>query len=373
MAPPSPAPPARATRLSGGREQRQWVELHRDRHQCRQLGSATSRARRTDRNCGPHRPTDHDATSESNGDRRTDGSPSSVAANGGNAPFAVSVAQEWHRHRGATASSYTTPATVSGDNGSSFTVIVTNATGSMTSNAATLTVTAAAAGTDVVTYKYDVMRTGQNLAESTLTLSNVVSATFGKLRNLMVDGLVDAQPLYLSQLAVAGAMHNVVFVATEHDSVYAFDADTGAILWKVSLLGSGRDYQRQPWLLPGDAQKSASPRHCESIWKGGDSWHDFLVVADDQGCRHPNYPPAAACARHYDGTRITSSQDPTEIAATFAATTFAPERYHKERCGIALEQRHDLPRLGRHTATPVPTGVGSSSLSTSPRLRSRVF
>src|ERR1019366_700250 len=88
------------------------------------------------------------------------------------------------------------------------------------SNAATLTVTAtptvtaAAAGTDVVTYKYDVMRTGQNLTELVLTPSNVTSTTFGKLRNLMVDGLVDAQPLYLSKLTVAGAAHNVVFVAT---------------------------------------------------------------------------------------------------------------------------------------------------------------
>ena len=46
----------------------------------------------------------------------------------------------------------------------------------------------------------------------------------------MVDGLVDAQPLYVSQLAVAGAIRNVLFVATEHDSVYAFDVDTGASL-----------------------------------------------------------------------------------------------------------------------------------------------
>jgi hypothetical protein len=110
----------------------------------------------------------------------------------------------------ATASSYTTPATTSGDSGSSFTVIVTNATGNVTSNAATLTVTAAAAGTDVVTYKYDVMRTGQNLNESALTPSNVTSAKFGKLRNLMVDGLVDAQPLYVSNLVVAGAAHKVL-------------------------------------------------------------------------------------------------------------------------------------------------------------------
>ena len=94
-------------------------------------------------------------------------------------------------------------------------------------------------GTDVVTYKNDVARTGQNLTEATLTLTNVTSATFGLLRTLAVDGKVDAQPLYLSQLTVAGAAHNVVFVATESDSVYAFDSDTGATLWHVSLLPSG--------------------------------------------------------------------------------------------------------------------------------------
>jgi len=67
----------------------------------------------------------------------------------------------------------------------------------------------------------------------------VNSTTFGLLRNLSVDGLVDAEPLYLSQLTVAGSVYNVVFVVTEHDSVYAFDSGTGAQLWKVSLLGSG--------------------------------------------------------------------------------------------------------------------------------------
>jgi hypothetical protein len=94
-------------------------------------------------------------------------------------------------------------------------------------------------GTDVVTYKNDVARTGQNLTETTLTLTNVASATFGLLRTLPVDGKVDAQPLYLSELTVAGAAHNVVYVATESDSVYAFDSDTGATLWHVSLLPSG--------------------------------------------------------------------------------------------------------------------------------------
>jgi len=90
-----------------------------------------------------------------------------------------------------------------------------------------------------VTYKNDVGRTGQNLTETTLTLTNVASSTFGLLRTLSVDGKVDAQPLYLSALTVAGTAHNVVFVATENDSVYAFDSDTGAVLWHVSLLPSG--------------------------------------------------------------------------------------------------------------------------------------
>ena len=78
-----------------------------------------------------------------------------------------------------------------------------------------------------------------NPTESVLTPANVNSSSFGLLRVLPVDGKVDAQPLYVSQLPIAGSPHDVVFVATEHDSVYAFDARTGAVLWQKSLLGSG--------------------------------------------------------------------------------------------------------------------------------------
>ena len=143
---------------------------------------------------------------------------------------------------GATASSYTTPATTLADDTSTFQVVVSNSAGSVTSNSATLTVaagTAMARGVDVTTYKNDLNRSGQNLSESTLTLTNVASPTFGLLRLLPVDGRVDAQPLYLSALSFAGGTFNTVFVATEHDSIYAFDSDSGAILWHVSLLGTG--------------------------------------------------------------------------------------------------------------------------------------
>ena len=94
-------------------------------------------------------------------------------------------------------------------------------------------------GTDVVTYKNDLARTGQNLTESVLTLANVNSSGFGKLRFLGADGLVDAQPLYLSGLSVGGSAHNVVFIATENDTVYAYDSDSGTLLWQKSLLGTG--------------------------------------------------------------------------------------------------------------------------------------
>jgi hypothetical protein len=232
---------------------------------------------------------------------------------------------------GATASSYTTPAAVMGDSGSSFTVIVTNASGSVTSNAATLTVTATAApGTDVVTYKYDVMRTGQNLTESTLTPSNVSSASFGKLSNLMVDGLVDAQPLYLSKLPLGGATHNVLFVATEHDSVYAFDADAGTLLWKVSLLGAGEttsDDRGCSQVTPeiGITSTPVIDRHAGA--------HGTIFVAAMTKGTSSDYHQRLHALDITTGQEVTGS--PTEIEATFGATTFAPGQY-KERAALLL-------------------------------------
>jgi len=142
---------------------------------------------------------------------------------------------------GATSASYTTAATTTADSGLQFRVVVSNAMGSATSNPATLTVNATApATTDVLTYHNDIARTGQNLTETTLTTSNVTSAKFGKLGFYPVDGLVDAEPLYASKVAVPNhGTHNVLIVPTENDSVYAFDADSGATLWQVSVLKSG--------------------------------------------------------------------------------------------------------------------------------------
>jgi hypothetical protein len=91
----------------------------------------------------------------------------------------------------------------------------------------------------VTTSQYDNARTGANLEESILNPTNVNVKQFGKLFSLQVDGPIYAQPLYLPGVAVPGKdLHNVIYVATEHDSVYAFDADgrTSEPLWKVSFV-----------------------------------------------------------------------------------------------------------------------------------------
>ncbi len=96
----------------------------------------------------------------------------------------------------------------------------------------------------VLTSQYNNARTGANLNETALTPSAVNVHQFGKLFALHVDGDIYGQPLYMPRLEIPGkGIHNVVFVATEHDSVYAFDAEAhpSEPLWKVSFLNSSAD------------------------------------------------------------------------------------------------------------------------------------
>src|SRR6266699_3201139 len=99
--------------------------------------------------------------------------------------------------------------------------------------------------TDVATYHYDNQRTGENLKETALDTSNVNSAMFGKVGEFAVDGQIDGQTLFLSQLAIPGQGNkDVLYVATENDTVYAVDAQSisgssATILWKTSVLPNG--------------------------------------------------------------------------------------------------------------------------------------
>jgi hypothetical protein len=94
--------------------------------------------------------------------------------------------------------------------------------------------------TGTLTHHNDTLRTGQNNDETALNTGNVNPTEFGKLFSQSVDGQMYAEPLWMPNVNVGGVLHNVVFVATENDSVYAFDADTSqAALWHTSFLTTG--------------------------------------------------------------------------------------------------------------------------------------
>ena len=108
------------------------------------------------------------------------------------------------------------------------------------------------AGIDVTTYHYDNTRAGLNAKESALTLATVNPTSFGLLGMYPVDGKVDAEPLLVSGVtAASGSSVNLLYVATEHDTVYAFDTATGSQVWKTSILGA--------------KETTSDPRNCGQI------------------------------------------------------------------------------------------------------------
>jgi hypothetical protein len=195
-------------------------------------------------------------------------------------------------------------------------------------------------GRDVLTYHYDVGRTGLNSQETTLTLANVNSSQFGLLRILPVDGKVDAQPLYLAGLTVNGQQRNVVYVASEHDSVYAFDADSGAQLWKVSVLGSGETTSGNHGCsqISPEIGITSTPVIDPSAGANG----TIFVVGmsqDASGAYHQRLHALDVTT----GTELANS--PTEIHASYPGTSanssggnvvFDPGQY-AERVGLLLE------------------------------------
>ncbi len=137
------------------------------------------------------------------------------------------------------ATSITVPVPVGATTGN---VVVT--VGSQPSNGYPFTVSTGATPADSITWHYDNSRSGLNPNETTLTTANVNSTTFGKVGEYTVDGRIDGQVLYLGQLSIGGQMKNVIYFATENDTVYALDADSisgssATVLWSRSLVPSG--------------------------------------------------------------------------------------------------------------------------------------
>jgi len=242
---------------------------------------------------------------------------------------------------GATSATYTTAATTTADSGSQFGVVVSNAIGKATSNAATLTVNAAVpATTDVLTYHNDIARTGQNLTETTLNPSNVTSAKFGKLGFYPVDGLVDAEPLYASNVPVpSNGTPNLLIVPTEHGSVYAFDADSGATIWQVSTLKSGETTSddRGCGQVSPEIGATSTPVVDRT---SGTNGAIYVVAMSKDGSG--NYHQRLHALDLVLGTEL--SGGPVDIQATYPGTgdntdgtnvVFDPAQY-KERAGLLL-------------------------------------
>jgi hypothetical protein len=199
---------------------------------------------------------------------------------------------------------------------------------------------AATAFKGVLTYHNDVMRTGHNPSESTLTLENVNSTTFGKLFVISTDGKVDAQPLFVPNVGIpANGTHNVLFVASEHGTMYGFDADNGSTLWKVTTLLNG--------------ETSSDDRNCGQVSPeiGITSTPVIDLTAGPHGTIYLVAMSKDASSSYYQRLHaldITTGAEefggPVEIAAKYPGTgdnsqngdvIFDPKQY-KERSGLLL-------------------------------------
>ena len=193
--------------------------------------------------------------------------------------------------------------------------------------------------TDVLTYHNDNTRDGQTLHEEVLTPANVTSTHFGLLRTLTVDGLVDAEPLYAAGVVIPGVgMRNILFVVTEHDSVYAFNADGTNIYWQVSMLGTN-ELTSNPvdgcTQVPTEIGITSTPVIDR---QDGPNGTIFLVAMSRKGTAYYQRIHALDLATGAD--RLT----PAPVSASFPGSgdnssggyvVFDPEQY-KERCGLLL-------------------------------------
>lgn len=254
---------------------------------------------------------------------------------------------------GAVSATYTTSVLAMADDGAMYSVFISNSAGNVTSEAARVTVTASRPPLNLLTHNYGNSRLGQNTSETVLTPDNVTPETFGLLRRLDVDGKVDAQPLYLGQLTVDGAVHNVVYVVTEHGSAYAFDADTGATLWHVSLIPPGETTSDAVFdcdqVIPEIGitatpviDRNAAAMYVVAMSKNGSTYHQRLHALD-----------VTTGAELFGG--------PKEITASFTApsgvtTRFDPQ-YYKERAALLLVNDTVYTTWASHCDTPPYTGL----------------
>ncbi len=201
------------------------------------------------------------------------------------------------------------------------TIAATSTTNASVTGSVTVTVVSSAQGA-VLTYHNDDTRDGAYTQEVTLTPANVNSTQFGKLFSYPVDGQIYAQPLYLPQLSISGGTHDVVYVATQNNSVYAFDA-TGTQttpFWQVNLgapVYKGEQYGVNPYV--GILATPVIDPTTNTIY----------VVAETTGTSGPFYLHALDVTTGHE-----KSNSPVAISATFNGDTLEPSCY--QRMGLAL-------------------------------------
>src|ERR1700688_1173765 len=201
----------------------------------------------------------------------------------------------------------------------------------------------------VLTWHNDSSRTGQNLQETILTPANVKSSTFGKLFVMNVDVIVDAHPLYVPSVTIPGqGVHNVLYVVSEHDSAYAFDADNGTQLWKVSALGAGEttsDDHGCGQVTPEIGLTATPAIDLQSGPHG--TMYAVAMTKDGSGHYHQRLHALdlATGAEQFNG--------PIEIQATYPGTgaenTFLPGQ-HVERPGLLIVNGVVYTTWGSHCA-----------------------
>lgn len=199
--------------------------------------------------------------------------------------------------------------------------------------------------TAVATYHNNVSRTGLNSQEYALSPSTITASTFGKLFSCTVDGAIYAQPLWMANLNIAGAQHNVIFVATEHDSLYAFDADTNpcTTLWKVSLIDAAHGGTSGETSVPnslvgagyGDIQPDIGVTGTPVI---DPTANVLYIVSKSVDSSHTNFYQRLHKIDLLTGAEKLAS-GPTVISGTFpsltSTVTFSPQQ-ENQRAGLAL-------------------------------------
>jgi hypothetical protein len=213
---------------------------------------------------------------------------------------------------------------------------------------------AVTAQVNVTTWHNDLSRTGANAQETILTTDNVNVNSFGKLFSVPVDGQVYAEPLYLTGVSIAGGTHNVLYIATQHDSVYAIDADSGTIFAQVSLIaGGGTTVSSTSDLSCGDIEPEVGITGTPVIDPATNTL--YVVSKSKVGgsfVQHLHALSTLTLAEKLGGpVEIQASVPGTAKDGNGTTVTFEP-RLHHQRPGLVLENGHVLIAWSAHCDNP---------------------